>query len=217
MMKKIFLISMCAFVGFSVLGAEEEKVMKLPQPVKEGGMTLNDALAKRKSVRSYSDRELTAQELSNLLWAANGITREDGRRTAPSARNAQEIDLYVILKGGVYFYNHVKHVLELVLAEDIREIAGLQPFVKTAPVNLLYVVDYKKMDWGKMTQEKKRQYGAVDSGFIGQNVYLHCTAMGMASVFRGLLDTEALHKKIGLPEHKEVLYGHTVGFPGDEK
>lgn len=220
-MKTYRLFSLCALCSVSFLFSQEAKpassVKELPKPVTTGGMSLNDALMKRKSVREYSDRELTNQEMSNLLWAANGITREDGRRTAPSARNAQEIEMYLILKDGVYLYNHKDHRLDLVLPEDLRSIAGLQPFTKKAPLNIIYVVDYTKLNWNNISSEKKRQYGAVDTGFIGQNVYLHCTANGMASVFRGLLDTEALHKKLNLPETKEVLYGHTVGFPSEEK
>lgn len=183
--------------------------IELPTPATTGGKPLNEALKERKSLRDYSDKELTPQQLSNLLWAANGITREDGRRTAPTARNAQEIELYIILKDGVYLYQDTK--LKLVLKEDIRKLAGKQPFTWAAPVNIVYVADYEKQ-WDT-TPEIKRQYAAVDSGFIAQNVYLHCASEGMACVFRGMIDAEALHKKLGLPATKEVLYGQSVGFP----
>lgn len=204
-------ISAACVLGVSFQAMAQD--IDLPKPETKGGMPLNEALSQRKSLREYSDRELTPQELSNLLWAANGITREDGRRTAPTARNAQEIELYIIMKSGVYLYQDSK--LKLVLNEDIRKMAGSQPFTHKAPVNIVYVIDYSKQ-WDTAL-ETKRQYGAVDSGFIGQNIYLHCAATGMATVFRGMIDGKALHKKLNLPENKEVLYGQTVGFPKEEK
>lgn len=206
---RYFLPLLALATGFCTASAQD---MELPKPDKSAGMSLNEALSKRQSVRDYTDQELTPQQLANLLWAANGITRPDGKRTAPTARNAQEIDLYVILKSGVYRYDAPTDKLQLILKEDIRKLAGTQPFTKRAPVNILFVADYNKQTWD-IPLEKKRQYAAVDSGFIGQNIYLHCSANGMASVFRGMIDAKALHEKLGLPEHKEVLYGQTVGFP----
>ncbi len=200
------LLALSCYLPASLLAAED---ITLPEPVKEGGRPFNETLKERKTGRDFSDRELTPQQLSNLLWAANGLSREDGKRTAPSARNAQAIELYVILKSGVYLYQDNK--LKLVLGEDLRSIAGTQPFTAKAPVNIIYVLDYSKQ-W-EMPLEKRRQYGAVDSGFIGQNIYLHCASEGLATVFRGMIDAQALHKKLNLPDTKEVLYGQSVGFP----
>lgn len=207
-----------SFVAFSLIStltglfSLSAQDIALPQAEKSGGMSLAEALTKRQSAREFSDQELTPQQLANLLWAANGITRPDGKRTAPTARNAQEIDLYVILKSGVYVYDAASDKLTQILKEDIRNLAGTQPFTHKAPVNILYVVDYDKQTWD-IPREKKRQYGAVDSGFIGQNIYLHCAANGMSTVFRGMIDADALHKKLNLPENKEVLYGQSIGFP----
>lgn len=200
-------VSVCALTSLSW-----SQDMELPAPVKSGGMPLRDALSARKTLRNFSDRMLTPQELANLLWAANGLNRPDGRRTAPTARNASEIELYVILSSGVYLYDVQKNKLKLVLKEDIRNMAGTQEFTADAPVNILYVVDYTKINWD-IPMEKKRQYGAVDSGFIGQNIYLHCASEGMSNVFRGMIDAPLLHQKLKLPETKEVLYAHSIGFP----
>lgn len=205
----LYALSFCVFSGLASTFAQD---LSLPKPDKSPGMSLTEALEKRQSGREFSDQELTPQQLANLLWAANGITRPDGRRTAPTARNAQEIELYVIIKSGVYVYDADADKLTQVLKEDIRNLAGTQPFTHKAPVNILYVADYDKQTWD-IPLEKKRQYGAVDSGFIGQNIYLYCAANGLSTVFRGMIDAKALHQKLNLPENKEVLYGQSVGFP----
>ena len=215
MLKSLFSVLLGLLVmNFSPLSAQVkgEGALSLPAPVKEGGMPLNEALNARKTLREMTDKELSLQELSNLLWAANGVTRPDGKRTAPTARDAREIELYVILKSGVYLFDAEQNSLELLMKDDLRALSGTQPFVAQAPVNILFVADYSKQTWD-IPLEKKRQYAAVDSGFIGQNIYLHCASAGLATVFRGMLDTKALHTKLSLPEHKEVLYGQSVGFP----
>ena len=154
------------------------------------------------------------QTLSNLLWAANGINRpDDGLRTAPSAVNWQEIDIYICLEKGVYFYNAHENQLELYMKGDIREATGRQPFVKDAPVNLVYVVDFTRM--GDRTDEVKHWYSAADAAFIAQNVYLYCASEGLATVVRGAVDKEELKKVMKLPDHKHVVMGQTVGYFGD--
>ncbi|MEG0837703.1 MAG: nitroreductase family protein [Akkermansia sp.] len=200
----------CALLSCLVAFAGD---IELPAPVTQGGKPLLDTLKERKSERKFSARELTSSELSNLLWAADGITRPDGRRTAPTARNAQEIELYVVLKDAVYLFDYVNNKLKLVLQGDIRPIIGNQPFVTKAPVNILMVLNYDKINWMPNRADKKL-YGAVDSGFIDQNIYLYCTSVGMSSVFRAAgLQREEIRKKLNLPESYEVLYAHTVGFP----
>lgn len=182
----------------------------LPPPVTTGGMPLHQALSERKTIREIAETPFTPQELSNLLWAANGITRPDGRRTAPTARNAQEIELYVMLESGVYLYDKDGKQLTQVLKGDIRTMAGTQPFSWTSPVNIIFVANYAKQTWD-ISPEKKKQYASVDSGFIGQNIYLYCASTGLATVFRGMLDTDALHKKLELSKEKEVLYAQSIG------
>ena len=145
------------------------------------------ALNERQSQRSYSARELPDQVLSNLLWAAFGINRPDsGKRTAPSAVNWQEIDIYVATAHGLYIYEEKNHVLEPVLAKDIRAMTGKQDFVKDAAVNLVFVADLSKM--GGSSDEDKERTAFADTGFISQNVYLFCASEGLATVVRGLID-----------------------------
>ena len=190
--------------------------IELPTPVMKGGKPLLEVLKDRKTQRKLSDRELTMAELSNLLWAADGITRPDGKRTAPTARNAQEIDLYVVLKDAVYLFDPAGNKLKLVLQQDIRPIIGNQPFVSKAPLNILMVLNGDKIDWVD-TKEEKMRYAAVDSGFIGQNIYLYCTSAGLSSVFRAAgIQREAVKSLLNLPESHEVLYAHTIGFPQEK-
>lgn len=191
---------------------QELKPIQLPAPQTEGGKPLMQVLKERKTTRTFSKQELPPQVLSNLLWAAFGITRpESGKRTAPSASNRQEIDIYVAMASGLYLYEAKEHVLEPVLAEDIRALAGTQEYVKDAPVNLIYVDNNTR---GKRrTEESRTFYSAADTGFIAQNVYLFCTSEGLGTVVRGLVDRDALGKKMGLGPDQKVTLGQTVGYP----
>ena len=171
-----------------------------------------EVLKDRQSSREFSPEELSMQELSNLLWAAFGINRSDiGKRTAPSARNKQEMDIYVATADGLYLYEAKEHILRPVLAEDVRESTGPQPFVKDAPVNLVYVADFAKMIG--YTEDQKEFYSAANTGHISQNVYLYCASEGLATVVRGLVDRPALAKKMGLRPDQKVLLAQTVGYP----
>jgi SagB-type dehydrogenase family enzyme len=186
--------------------------VSLPEPEKDGGRPLMQALNDRRTMRSYSPEPLPEQVLSNLLWAAFGVNRsESGKRTAPSAVNWQEIDIYVSLADGLFLYNAVDHALDPILMEDIREATGLQGFVKDAPVNLVFVADYSRM--GGASEEDKDFYSAADTGFISQNVYLFCASEGLATVVRGYLDRSALHEKMGLRPDQKVVLAQTVGYP----
>ncbi len=203
---------MVVLISSNITIAQELTTIQLPKPKTEGGMPLLDVLMKRQSVREYSTKPLSEQILSNLLWAAFGITRpESGKRTAPSAHNWQEIDIYVAMEKGLYLYDFKDHVLRPVLAKDIREVTGRQPFVKDAPVNLIFVADYNRM--GDSPTTEKEKYSTVDTGFISQNVYLFCTSEGLATVVRGLVDREALAKAMHLESHQKVTYAQTVGYP----
>ncbi len=125
--------------------------------------------------------------------------------------NKQEIDIYVSMAKGLYFYNAKSHTLEPVLAEDIRKFTGGQAFVKAAPVNLIYVADFSKMRKG--TEEQNNFYSATDTGFISQNVYLFCASEGLATVVRGMVDKPTLEKKMGLRPDQKVILAQTVGYP----
>jgi SagB-type dehydrogenase family enzyme len=156
---------------------------------------------------------LPESTLANLLWAANGINRpESGHRTAPSAKGWHEIDVYVATASGLYLYDTKAHVLRLAASGDLRANTGRQGFVTEAPVNLVYVADYGRMDL--LTSHDERQfYAAADVGFISQNVYLYCASQGLATVVRGSVDKEALAKAMHLKSNQHVLLAQTVGYP----
>jgi len=179
-------------------------------------MPLMEALKARATSREYDSRDLPPQVLSDLLWAAFGVNRpEAGKRTAPSAMNWQETDIYVALRSGLYLYNAVENVLEPVLGEDLREATGMQPFVKDAPVNLVYVADLTRM--GKADDESKRTYAAADVGFISQNVYLFCASEGLATVVRGYFDRDKLSAAMKLRPDQHIVLTQTVGYPEQEE
>lgn len=169
------------------------------------------ALKERRSTREFSPEKLSPQMLSNLLWAAWGINRPDGRRTAPSASNRQEIDIYVALADGVYLYEAKEHRLRQVLTEDVRAQTGRQPFVAQAPLNLVYVADMARAGGGR--PEDQQFYPAIDTGFISQNVYLFCASEGLGTVVRGLVDRDALAKVMKLRPDQRVIVAQTVGYP----
>ncbi|HUT23668.1 MAG TPA: SagB/ThcOx family dehydrogenase [Sumerlaeia bacterium] len=185
---------------------------KLPKPQMDGGKPLMQALRERKSARSFSDKKVPDQVLSNLLWAAAGVNRPDsGKRTAPSAMNAQEIDVYVASSEGLSLYDAKQHALIPVLSEDIRGMTGGQPFVKEAPINLIYVADFSKM--GTAPDAEKTFYSAADTGFISQNVYLFCASEGLATVVRGGIDRDALREAMKLRPEQKITLAQTVGRP----
>jgi nitroreductase len=188
----------------------------LPKPRQTGGMPLLSALAARQSNRSFADKPLPEQLLSDLLWAAFGINRPDsGKRTAPSSYNWQDITIYVFSADGVWTYEPKAHALTSVKQGDHRKLAGLQSFVWTAPLSLVYVSDTSKMHQDDQTfsEDYKLKIGAIDAGHISQNVYLFCASEGLGVVARASVDAKAFSKAFNLPPHKLVLLGQTVGFP----
>ena len=200
-----------AVLGLVGLSAQESNLTPLPKPRITGGKPLMEALNERMTRREFSPERLSAQVLSNLLWAAFGINRPDGRRTAPSASNMQEMDLYAVMADGVYVYDAKAHALQLSIKEDLRAATGSQPWIATAPLNLVYVADYAKM--GKRTDETKRVDSGTDTGFIAQNVYLFCASEGLATVVRGGLDRPAMEKALKLRPDQHVVLAQTVGHP----
>ena len=194
--------------------SQEAKPIKLLAPRAEGGKSLVQALKERKTLREFSPRELPLQVLSEMLWAACGINRPDsGGRTAPSAMNMQEIDIYVATKDGLYLFDAKENMLQPILAEDIRGLTGKQAFVKEAPVNLIYVANLSKMS--KLSPEDANFYAATDTGFISENVYLYCASEGLATVVRGWVDKPALAKAMKLGSDKIIVLAQTVGYPKD--
>jgi SagB-type dehydrogenase family enzyme len=193
-----------------VFGAEPVKVVPLPAPKTEAGMPLMQALKKRSSAREFSQKELSLQTLSDLLWSGFGINRSDGKRTAPSARNMQEIDIYVAKADGLFRYNAKENALELIIPEDIREATGKQDFVKSAPVNLIYVADLAKV--GKIGAQND-SWTALDTGFIAENVYLFCASEGLVTVVRGMFEAEKLSKAMKLRADQKIILTQTIGYP----
>lgn len=192
--------------------AQESATLKLPPPETAGGMPLMQALKARHSTREFGSQPLPPQVLSNLLWAANGVNRpESGQRTAPSAHDWREIDVYLTTAEGAYRYDPPTHALIRVAAGDIRHLAGVQDFVATAPLNLVYVADLDRMSGAGA--EDKAFYSTTDTGFIAQNVYLYCASAGLAVVVRGLLDREALGAALGLARHQRITLAQSVGYP----
>jgi SagB-type dehydrogenase family enzyme len=218
MLKKVFLsvaIILC-FVS-SAIAAEVNPIKLLPPDMK-GGKSLMQSLQERKTSRSFSAKKLPIQVLSNLLWSACGVNRPDsGKRTAPSAVNWQEVDVYVAMEEGLYLYNAKAHVLEPVLKNDLRKntTAFLQPSrssVANAPLQLIYVADYAKMSF-IANDEDKKLYSSADTGFIAQNVYLYCASAGLATVIRGMVDRDTLAKDMKLSDKQKIILVQTVGYP----
>jgi nitroreductase len=191
--------------------AQELKPLELPAPRSEGGMPLMAALKLRRSTREYSDRPLPAQVLSDLLWCAFGVNRPSGDRTAPYWRHVMVIDIYVAMADGVWLYEPKAHGLLPHLQSDIRAQTGLQDFVGTAPLDLVYVAHGERMT--DISPEERRLYASVDTGFIGQNVYLFCASEGLATVFRGAVDHSKLGRILHLPDQQFVTFAQTVGYP----
>ena len=218
-------MGMWGYVGIvmmSVMGtglAQDIEAIRLPPPEMEGGMPLMQALKARHSTREFASKPLPPQVLSNLLWAADGVNRPDsGKRTAPSAHDWREIDVYVTTAEGAYRYDPPSHTLVRlirvaggVVAGDIRKLTGMQDFVGTAPVNLVYVADLDRMSGAGA--EDKAFYSATDAGFIAQNVYLYCASAGLAVVVRGLVDRDALGAALGLGSHQRIIIAQSVGYP----
>ena len=168
-------------------------------------------LSDRKSTREFGSGALSPQVLSNLLWAAFGINRPDGHRTAPSAMNWQEVSIYVATPEGVYTYDAQANTLNPVIAGDYRGATGTQAFVKDAAINLVYVSDLSKT--GRASAEDGLMYTAADVGFIAQNVYLYCASEGLATVVRGSVDRTALAKTLGLQSNQKIILAQSVGYP----
>ena len=192
--------------------AQDQRPIALPPPVTDGGTPLLQALRERHSTREFAAQPLPPQVLSNLLWAAWGVNRPDGRRTAPSASNKQEIDIYVVLPDGAYRWDAKGHLLAPVAAGDLRGATGSQPFVATAAANLVYVADMGKVGRPATDPQQMVNVGA-DAGFIAQNVYLFCASEGLATVVRAMVPRDTLAKTLKLGESQVIVLAQTVGYP----
>ena len=212
--------------GFSLdlPGLQDLQPIVLPKPEKEGGKSVLASLAERKTNRSISSKELPVQVISNLLWAAFGVNRETAAfgkkgRTAPSASNSQEIDLYIALTGGVYIYDAYHHSLLPVIAGDFRERSGRRG-AANAPVSIFYRADLSRYDTGPTQPDRQigdpevqKSYYYTDTGFIAQNVYLYAASSGLAAWFHNC-DKENTVKEFKLRSTQKVLFAQSVGYPG---
>lgn len=210
-MKSLFsLFSMVVFTLVFTVSAYAAGPVQLPNPQKEGGKPLMQALNDRMTTRAFSDQKLPPQVLSNLLWAAFGINRQDGRRTAPSAKNWQEIDIYIATPEAMYLWDPHKNVLNPVVEKDLRALTGTQPYVREAAVNLVYVADYSRVNAGGF--DANMLVGA-DTGFISENAYLYCASEGLATVIRAAIDRDALGKELKLKPDQKIILSQSVGYP----
>lgn len=225
-------------LGFALSFAQapELKTIKLNEPNKTRGLPVMQALALRASVREWSDKDLTAQDLSDLLWAANGVNRPDGRRTAPSAMNAQDVDIYVFTKEGGYKYDAPSHSLLPIVAGDFRLAVtpaygrpGAKPPAKPdmpppadkpeakpapatpAPVLLILVTDTGKFRMGE--PDMKVRMGTLDVGIVSENIGVFCAGTGLATRPRAGMDTAKIKELLKLTETQVPLLNHPVGYP----
>lgn len=205
-MKKTAITIFAALFATAIMAQD----IDLPSPRRTGGTPLMEALARRRSSRDFDSRELPKQTLSDLLWAAWGYNRAD-KRTAPSSRDKQEIELYVAMKGGLYRYDAAEHRLCLVTEKDLRPLTGTQPFVADAPINIIYVCR-KQLITGK-TPDELIAATYANTGFIAQNVYLFCASESLATVVRAMVDRDKLAAAMALPDNSMITLVQTVGYP----
>lgn len=185
--------------------------VKLPEPDKNVSMTLYQALQQRKSVREYSTKDIDDMKLSQLLWAAVGINRPDGHLTAPTAINAQDITVYVCRKDGAYLYVAKDNTLQKVSDKDLRKsVASAQAFAAEAPISLVIVTDNAKFRGGSTNGPTIS--GAIDAGYVSQNIDLACEALGLCTVPRATMDREALKKELKLTDSQNPILNHPIGY-----
>jgi SagB-type dehydrogenase family enzyme len=203
----------CAFSVMAIAAGNPDSTnIALPKPQMDKGKPLMQVLKERKSSREFSPQKISDQDLSNILWAGFGINRpETGGRTAPSAMNMQEIDLYVTLEQGCYRYDAKSNTLVRVASKDLRPLAGKQAFVKDAPANIIFVADYSRMK--KSSSNDPKSYLIADAAFISENMYLYCASEGLATVVRASIDKPELAKALQLRQDQEIIFGQTVGYP----
>ena len=215
MIKKV-MFSLCISVFSTPFFMANSQDIMLPSPDKTGGKPLMQVLNERQSVRTFTNDNLTMNQLSNLLWAGWGINRPaDKKRTAPSSRNVQEIDVFVALPAGLYLYDAESNKLKQIHNRDIRQFCGIQDFVATAPVDLVYVADMGKL--GKKEGDEIKDSDLLSSwantAFIAQNVYLYCASADLGCVIRAMIDRDKLFQEMGLRSNQRIILSQTVGVP----
>ena len=189
--------------------------IELLTPDKTGEVSLMEAMHKRHSDREFDTvNNLSLRHLSNILWVANGINRDDAKRTVPSAMAMYPIKTYAVLSNGIYFYDPNQNVLEPVIEGDYRELTGLQDFVYTAPLNVLFIADYNVYDNAKrpVSEERRLYLASLDAAHSCQNIYLYCAAENLRTVERAGAKAEELLKVLNLDEKHQFIVAQTVGY-----
>lgn len=200
----------------SLSQGDESKNIKLNPPDKKRGLPLMEALSVKASVREFSDKELSLQDLSDLAWAANGINRPDSKKTtASSAMNSQDIDVYYFIKNGVYVYDSARHELKHLLDGDHRaQVVRPRPSAPNVPVSVppvLLVLISETARFKSGTPEMKREWAALDAGIVSQNISLFCAATGLKTVPRASTDRAKLKELLNLADSQYILLNHPVG------
>lgn len=201
------------FIFVSDLGYSQElKPIKLWKTHFDSGKTFLETLNKRSSKEySYSSRELSMQLLSDLFWAANGISRaETGRKTTPSILANDAIDIYVTMEKGVFIYDPIKHVLNPTIKNDLRWLTGKRDYVKSVPINILYIVDYERMSG--ITENRREMVAAAGAGSMAQNVNLFCAAFDLITALRAKIEREKLSQELQLKPSQFILFAQSVGY-----
>ncbi len=212
-MKKIVLFSLLIICAPGFLQAQELKPVKLNAPDKDRGLAVMQALLVRASVREWSDQKLTLQDLSDLLWAANGVNRPDeGKRTASSAMNAQDIDIYVFMEEGVYLYDAFNQILNPVCSGDFRSLPGMT----AAPVNLVLISDISRFRAGN--DSLKLTWAAMDAGIVSQNISVFCAATKLVTRPRASFPgMDKMKETLKLKDSQHVMLNHPVGYTKDQE
>ncbi|MCC8089254.1 MAG: SagB/ThcOx family dehydrogenase [Rikenellaceae bacterium] len=213
-MKKAILTFAVTAVIFS---AHAQEAVKLNSRSEVRGTSVMEALANRQSLRNYRETELSAQDLSDLLWAAVGVNRDNGKRTAPTAQNSQDVDVYLCNKDGVYLYDAPENLLRLVINDDIRTlIEGNRP--TGAPVILLIVANMSRYNGYKPDGDNKHYYemGAVDAGIVSQNISLFCAGIGLGTVPRASMNHDGIRKALALTDTQILWLNHPVAYLATE-
>ena len=210
-MKRISTLVAVALLSLTACAQKAPKTITLLEPSYEEGLTLMQALRERKSSSGFTDRDIPLQDLSNILWAAVGVNRPDGKRTAPTGSNRQEIEVYAFFKNGAYYYNYRTHTLELVKEGDFRALTG-RGEAAGAALDLLFFADTDKTKGENPAGGGAATVSYVDVGYVSQNVYLACANAGIGSRARGGWDQKQLTETLGLPASLVVVLGQTVGY-----
>lgn len=186
-------------------------IIKLPPVSIKGGMDIMSAFHNRKATREYGSRQLALETLSELLWSTTGVNRKDGRRTNPTARNVQEIDVYVAFRdGGTYFYDYLNHTLNKISDNNCyKELALSQDFALKSPLNIIIVGDLSKFGDGDPKRNQNLAY--IDGGIVSQNISLYCAATNLGTVARATMDAQKIKDILKLKDNHVLLLNHPVG------